>query len=475
MSIDFALYIDGQFLSGGGRVSEPVINPATGQALGHLPHASRDDLDRAIEAAQRAFKSWRRVAARERGKMLSAAAELIRQRLDAIARIMTLEQGKVLAEARGELLHAADVFDWYGEEGRRAYGRVVPGRDAGVRQLVLMEPVGPAAAFTPWNFPALTPARKIAGALAAGCTMVLKAAEETPGTAVAIAQALHDAGLPHGVLNLVFGVPAEVSSHLIAADPIRKISFTGSTAVGKHLLKLAADGVKRTTMELGGNAPVLVFDDADLDQAIATAVAGKYRNAGQVCIAPSRFFIQERVFDRFVEGFVRGVEAISVGDGLRDGVGMGPLANARRIEAMERVLSDAADHGGWLRTGGTRLRNDGFFFSPAVVTDLADDALLLREETFGPVAPITPFASFEEVIARANALPQGLAAYAFTRSSRIAADVSDALEAGMVGINTLAVSTPETPFGGHKQSGHGQEGGLEGLQAYLDVKLVVHA
>ena len=475
MYIDLALYIDGQFLSGGGRDGEPVINPATGQVLAELPHATRDDLDRAVAAAARAFEAWRRTSPFERGKILSRGADLIRERLDAIARIMTLEQGKPLAESKGEIQHAADIFDWCAEEGRRTYGRVIPGRDAKVRQLVLMEPVGPAAAFTPWNFPALTPARKIGGALAAGCSLVLKAAEETPGTALAIAHALHDAGLPPGVLNLVFGAPAEVSSQLIAADTIRKVSFTGSTAVGKQLMKLAADGVKRTTMELGGNAPVLVFADADLDHAIATAVAGKYRNAGQVCISPSRFFVQDAVYDRFVEGFVQGAQAIQVGDGLEPGVGMGPLANARRLEAMDRILADAEACGGKLRTGGTRLRNDGYFFSPAVVTDLSDEALLWRDETFGPVAPIARFSDFDEAIARANAVPQGLAAYAFTRSSRTAADVADALQSGMVGVNTLAISTPETPFGGHKESGFGQEGGTEGLQAYLNVKFVAQA
>ncbi len=475
MYIDLALYIDGQFLSGEGRLGEPVINPATGQALAELPHATTDDLDRAVAAAARAFETWRRTSAYDRGKILSRGADLIRERLDAIAEIMTLEQGKPLAESKGETLHAADILDWCAEEGRRAYGRVIPGRDPKVRQMVLMEPVGPAAAFTPWNFPALTPARKIAGALAAGCSLVLKAAEETPGTALAIARALHDAGLPPGVLNLVFGVPSEVSSRLIAADPIRKVSFTGSTAVGKHLMKLAAEGVKRTTMELGGNAPVLVFADADLDHAIAAAVAGKYRNAGQVCISPARFFVQDQVYDRFVDGFVKGAQAIKVGDGLEAGVGMGPLANARRLEAMDRILADAEARGGKLRAGGTRLRNDGYFFAPAVVTDLGDDAVLFRDETFGPIAPITRFSDFDEVIARANAVPQGLASYAFTRSSRTAADLADGLQAGMVGVNTMAISTPETPFGGHKESGFGQEGGLEGLQAYLNVKFVAQA
>ena len=470
-----ALHIGGRFLGGEGRTGEPVLNPATGEVLAELPHASARDLDDAIDAAAAAFRTWRGVSPRERGRILSSAAALIRDRRETIARVMTLEQGKTLAEALGEIAYAAEVFDWYAEEGRRAYGRVVPGADPQVRQLVLSAPVGPAAAFTPWNFPALTPARKIAGALAAGCTLVLKAAEETPGTALELVRALHDAGLPPGVLNLVFGVPSEVSRRLIESDAIRKVSFTGSTAVGRQLAGLAGERLKRTTMELGGNAPVLVFADADVDRAAAMAAAGKYRNAGQICIAPSRFYVQEAVYDRFVEGFVGAAAALRVDDGLKPGAQMGPLANARRVEAMERLIEDAAAHGGKVRTGGKRLGNAGYFFAPTVVTDLTDEALLLREETFGPIAPITPFHDFDDAIARANGVPLGLAAYAFTGSARTAQDVSDALEAGMVGINTLAVSTPETPFGGWKESGHGQEGGIEGLQAYLEVKFVAQA
>jgi succinate-semialdehyde dehydrogenase/glutarate-semialdehyde dehydrogenase len=469
------LYIDGQFLDGVGRESEPVINPATGQTLTLLPHATPGDLDQALAAAARGFLVWKRWNAYDRAKLMAKAADLIRERIEAIARTMTLEQGKVLAEARAEILHAADLFDWYGQEGRRTYGRVVPGRDLSVRQTVLMEPVGPVAAFTPWNFPALTPARKLAGALGAGCSIVLKAAEETPGTALALIQALHDAGLPPGVANLVFGAPAEVSARLIADPVIKKITFTGSTPVGRHLLRLAADGAKRATMELGGNAPVLVFADADLEAAVATCVAGKYRNAGQVCVSPSRFFVQESVYDRFVEGFVKGARAAIVGDGLDPSTTMGPLANARRLEAMDRVVADALARGGKVRTGGGRIGDTGYFFQPTVVTDMGDDALLLCDETFGPVAPITPFKTFDEVIARANAVPQGLAGYAFTCNSRIAADLADTLQTGMLGINTFAVSTPETPFGGVKESGYGREGGIEGLQAYLHEKLVVQA
>jgi succinate-semialdehyde dehydrogenase/glutarate-semialdehyde dehydrogenase len=472
MYTDLALFIDGAFLSGEGRDSEPVVNPATGQALAQLPHATVVDLDRALASAAAAFPIWRSAPAYDRGRILKRAADLIRERKPAIARIMTLEQGKPLAESESEIAYAADVLEWYGEEGRRAYGRVVPSRVPGLTHTVMPEPVGVCLGFTPWNFPALTPARKIGGALAAGCPVILKAAEETPGTAVEIARAFADAGLPAGVLALVFGKPAAVSSHLIASPISRKISFTGSTPVGKHLMRLAIDGMKRTTMELGGHGPVLVFDDVDPAATGRLAAAGKYRNAGQVCISPTRFYVQESAYDAFVEGFVDAARRVKVGNGLEPGVMMGPLANSRRVEAMERMVADVRDRGGKIRVGGARRGNEGFFFDPTVITDLPDGALLMTEEPFGPIAPIVPFRTLEEVLPRANSLPFGLAAYAFTSSARTAAAVAERLEAGMVGINSFAVSTPETPFGGVKDSGHGSEGGLEGLQAYFNTKLV---
>jgi succinate-semialdehyde dehydrogenase/glutarate-semialdehyde dehydrogenase len=472
MYADLALFIDGAFLSGEGRDSEPVLNPATGQALAQLPHATTADLDRALASAAAAFPIWRRVSAYDRGRILKRAADLIRERKPAIARIMTLEQGKPLAESESEIAHAADVLEWYGEEGRRAYGRVIPSRVPGLSHTVTPEPVGVCLGFTPWNFPALTPARKIGGALAAGCPVILKAAEETPGTAVEIARAFADAGLPPGVLALVFGKPAEVSSHLIASPISRKVSFTGSTAVGKHLMRLAIDGMKRTTMELGGHGPVLVFDDVEPAAAARLAAASKYRNAGQVCISPTRFYVQESAYNAFVAGFVEAARSVKVGNGLEAGVTMGPLANPRRVEAMERMVADARDRGGRIRVGGARRGNEGLFFDPTVITDLPDDALLMTEEPFGPIAPIVPFRTLEDVLPRANALPFGLAAYAFTSSARTAAAVAEGLEAGMVGINGFSVSNPETPFGGVKDSGHGSEGGLEGLQAYFNTKLV---
>jgi len=471
-----SLFIDGrEIVEGDGRVAEPVVDPASDRVLGNLPHATAADLDEAIAASLRAFAGWSRTPAIERSAILRRAAALLCERIERIAGILTLEQGKPVAESKGEIQHAIELFEWYAEEGRRAYGRIVPSRNEDVMHLVMQEPLGPCAAFTPWNFPMLTPARKVAGALAAGCTVILKPSEETPGTAVEMFRALHDAGLPEGCAQLVFGVPADVSAHLIAAPEIRKVSFTGSTPVGIHLMKLAADGVKRTTMELGGNAPVIVFDDADYDSTLAGLAATKLRNAGQVCISPGRFFVHDRVYDRFVKDLAKRFEAAVVGNGLDVGTTMGPLANIRRVEAMERFISDAETGGGKVLTGGNRIGNAGNFVAPAVVTDLSDKALLLREEAFCPAVPVVRFGSDEEVFARANSVEAGLAGYVFTRSQKRIRNASRDLKVGMVGINSFAVSTPETPFGGTKASGFGSEGGIEGLQAYFDTKLVTIA
>jgi len=475
MYANLAPYIDGEWISGGARESEQVINPATEKALATLTHASKADLDRALEAAEKGYKIWRGTAPYERARIMRKAADLIRERLDAVARMLTMEQGKVLAEARIEVAVSADIIEWYAEEGKRAYGRIIPSRAAGVRQMTVQEPVGVCAAFTPWNFPGVTPARKIGGALGAGCSLIIKASEETPGTCVELVRAFHDAGLPKGVLNLVFGVPARISEHIIASDIVRKVSFTGSVPVGKHLTKLAAEGMKRTTMELGGHSPVIVFGDADPEKSAEIAAAGKYRNAGQVCISPTRFYVQEDNYDRFVRRFVDYAKNLKLGDGLAEGTTMGPLANPRRLEAMEGFVADAKKRGAEIKAGGARHGNQGFFFAPTVVTNLPDDSRLMTEEPFGPVAPITSFKTFDEVVERANALPFGLAAYTFTTSTRTANLISDALESGMVGVNSLAISTPETPFGGMKESGYGHEGGVEGLEAYTQKKLVIQA
>ena len=473
---DLSLFIDGAFLPAEGRTTEPVLDPANGAVLGQLPHAGEADLDLALDAAATAFIGWSKTSAYDRSRILERAADLIRERAEAIATVLTLEQGKPLAEARVEVLVSADIIEWYAEEGRRAYGRIIPNRVPGTRHLVLLEPVGPALAFTPWNFPALTPARKIGGALAAGCSLVLKPSEETPGTALELARALADAGLPKGVLNIVFGQPAAVSTRLIASPLARKVSFTGSVEIGKHLSRLAVDGgLKRTTMELGGHAPVVIFGDVDPAQIAKIAAGGKFRNAGQVCISPTRFYVHESIHDSFVESFVEQASALKLGHGLEAGTTMGPLANPRRIAAMERFVADARQRGGQIRTGGNRHRNEGNFFEPTVITGLPDDALLMTQEPFGPVAPIVPFRDFDEVVKRANSLDFGLAAYAFTGSVKTATAISESLKSGMVGVNSLAISNPETPFGGVKDSGHGQEGGIEGLQAYFETKLVVQA
>jgi succinate-semialdehyde dehydrogenase / glutarate-semialdehyde dehydrogenase len=475
MYTDLALYIDGQWLSGGGRKSEDVVNPASGKVLAQLPHASRADLDAALAAAEKGFALWKATSAYDRAKVLRKAADLLRERADHVAKVQTQEQGKVYPESRVEVLTSADIIDWYAEEGRRAYGRVVPGRQKGVRQIVLQEPVGVVAAFTPWNFPTLTPVRKIAGALAAGCSLIIKASEETPGGCVELVKCFADAGLPAGVLNLVFGVPSEISEYLIPSPIVKKISFTGSVPVGKHLAGLAAKGMKKATMELGGHSPVVVFGDADPEKVADTIGAFKYRNAGQVCISPTRFYVQEDSYSKFVARFTEYAKGLKVGDGLEKGNAMGPLANPRRLDAMESFVNDAKEHGGKIATGGSRQGNQGFFFQPTVITDVPDDAKIMREEPFGPVAPVVPFKTFDEVVERANSLPFGLAAYAFTSSGATAAAIGDALQSGMVGVNSVAISTPETPFGGVKESGYGSEGGIEGLQAYLNTKFISQA
>lgn len=475
MYSDLKLYIDGQWLNGEGRKGEDVVNPATGKVLAQLPHASKADLDSALGAAQKGFQVWKSTSAYERGKIMRKAADLLRERVEQVATAQTMEQGKSINESRIEVMTSADIIDWYAEEGRRAYGRIVPGRGKGVRQIVLQEPVGVVAAFTPWNFPTLTPVRKIAGALAAGCSIIIKASEETPAGCFELVKCFADAGLPAGVLNLVFGVPAQISEHLVASDIVRKISFTGSIPVGKHLAGLAAKGMKRATMELGGHSPVVVFDDFDPEKAADIISAFKYRNAGQVCISPTRFYVQEKGYNKFVARFTEYAKNLKLGDGLEKGTTLGPLANPRRLDAMESFVNDAKARGGKIQTGGNRHGNQGFFFEPTVITDVPDDSKIMTEEPFGPVAPIVPFKTFDEVVQRANSLQFGLAAYTFTNSSSQAIAIGDAIQSGMVGVNSVAISTPETPFGGIKESGYGSEGGIEGLQAYMNTKFISQA
>ncbi|OVZ57376.1 NAD-dependent succinate-semialdehyde dehydrogenase [Pigmentiphaga sp. NML080357] len=469
---DLALYIDGEFIQGGGRREQDVINPATQEVLGKLPHASRADLDRALAAAQRAFESWKKTSPMERSRILRKVAELARERAQDIGRNLTLDQGKPLAEAVAEIMTCSEHAEWHAEECRRIYGRVIPPRNPAVRQFVVREPVGVCAAFTPWNFPFNQAIRKVSAAVAAGCTIILKGPEDTPSAVVAMAQLFHDAGLPPGVLNIVWGVPSEISTYLIESPIVRKISFTGSVPVGKQLAALAGAHMKRTTMELGGHSPVLVFDDADVEPAAEMLARMKIRNAGQVCISPTRFYVQEKAYDKFVARFADTIASIKVGDGLGKGVEMGPLAHERRLMAMETFLDDASQRGGRVVTGGSRMGEKGYFFSPAVVTDIPDDSKLMTEEPFGPIAPVTRFKTIEEVLKRANSLPFGLASYVFTNSLKTATAVSNGLEAGMVNINHFGVALAETPFGGVKDSGIGSEGGVETFDGYLVTKFI---
>jgi succinate-semialdehyde dehydrogenase/glutarate-semialdehyde dehydrogenase len=469
------LFIDGAWCAAASGRTLPVMNPATGKQIGTLAHAEKADLDRALEAASKGFATWRKISAFERYKIMRKAANLLRERLDLVATLMTMEQGKTVAEAKGEILNGCDTIDWFAEEARRAYGRVIPARAEGVYQLVIQEPVGPVAAFTPWNFPINQIVRKLSAALAAGCSIIIKAPEETPASPAELIRAFADAGVPAGVVNLVYGVPAEISSYLIPHPVIRKISFTGSTVVGKQLAAMAGAHMKRMTMELGGHAPVIVFDDADVELAAKTMVGSKFRNAGQVCVSPTRFLVQEGVYNKFVEKFVDATKMLKVGNGLDASSTMGSLANPRRSSAMEMNVEDAAKHGGKIRTGGHRIGKEGNFFEPTVITEVPNDAHAMNNEPFGPMAMINPFKTFDDAVTEANRLPFGLAAYAWTKSAKTANAIASQVETGMITINHLGLAIPEVPFGGVKDSGYGSEGGTEAIEAYLNPKFVSQA
>ncbi len=469
------LHIDGEWTRSASGQTLEVLNPATGEVNGKLAHAGIPDLDRALDATARGFAQWRRVSAFDRSKLLRRAADLLRERAGDIARLMTLEQGKPLAEARLEAVAGADVIDWFAEEARRTYGRVIPARAEGVYQLSLREPVGPVAAFTPWNFPINQANRKIAIALAAGCSIIVKGPEETPASCAALVQCYVDAGLPPGVVQLVFGTPAEISEYLIPHPTIRKVSFTGSTPVGKQLAALAGLHMKRATMELGGHAPAIVFADADVEAASRQLAASKFRNAGQVCISPTRFLVQDAVYEQFVDRFTTLAKAVKVGNGLEDGTQMGPLANPRRITAMETLIADAVQKGAEVRTGGKRIGNVGNFFEPTVMTGVNKEMRVMNEEPFGPLAVIAPFTAMEDLVEEANRLPYGLASYAFTRSTATASTVAARVEAGMMTVNHIGLALPEVPFGGIKDSGTGSEGGTEAIESYLNIKFITQA
>ncbi len=469
---DTLLFLDGRWTPAAQERTIAVLNPATNEEIGRVAQAGSADLDIALNAAARGFECWRKISAFERYKVMRKAAEIIRLRAPYIARCLTLEQGKPLAESFLETANCADLIDWFAEEGRRAYGWVIPARNPDVQQLAIKEPVGPVAAFTPWNFPLNQAVRKISAALAAGCSIIVKAPEETPAAPAELVRAFADAGVPAGTLGLVYGDPAEISAHLIPHPIVRKITFTGSTSVGKHLAALAGTHMKRATMELGGHAPAIIFDDADIDAAARQLAQFKFRNAGQVCTSPSRFLIQERVYEQFVERFVNYAEMLKVGDGMTADTSMGPLANERRVMAVEALISDATSKGGKIRTGGSRLSNKGNFFAPTVISDATIDMRAMNEEPFGPLAMVMPFRDLDDAAKEANRLPYGLASFAFTRSLRNAHAISAAVEAGMMTINHIGLAFAEVPFGGVKDSGYGSEGGMEAMQPYLNTKFV---
>ncbi|MXO65177.1 NAD-dependent succinate-semialdehyde dehydrogenase [Altericroceibacterium endophyticum] len=465
------MIIDGEKVSGGGRNTFDVVNPATGETIGALPMAEAADLDRALEVAEKGFRIWRKSTPQERASVLQGAARLMMERKEDLARVATMEQGKPLAEARIEVMMNVGLFNFYAGEVSRLYGRELV-RPEGTRSTIRLEPVGPVAAFAPWNFPIGNPGRKLGAPVAAGCSVIMKSAEETPASALGVLQCLLDAGLPKEVAQAVFGVPDDVSRHLLGSPIIRKLSFTGSTVVGKHLARLATENMQRTTMELGGHGPVLVFDDVDVERVLNTAVPGKYRNAGQVCVSPTRFIVQENVFEKFRDGFVERAKALKVGDGLAEDTQMGPMANPRRPEAIDAMIANAKEKGATLHTGGERIGNQGFFYAPSVLSEIPLDADIMNEEPFGPVALINPFRSEDDMIAEANRLPYGLAAYAWTEDYKRQQRLGAELEAGMVGINSHMIGGADAPFGGVKWSGHGSEDGPEGVRACMVTKAV---
>jgi succinate-semialdehyde dehydrogenase/glutarate-semialdehyde dehydrogenase len=470
---ELKLFIDGNWKSGEGRDAFTVINPVTANRIADVPLATAADLEEALAAADRAWPLWRSTDVEKRAAILHKTADLLKERADHIARILTQEQGKPVGEARLEVLGSAQMFSWYAEEIKRDYGRTLV-RPTGQRSIVIRQPVGPTATFTPWNFPIYLLAKKVAAALAAGCTVISRPPQETPGCTGEMFRALADAGIPAGVAQLVHGKAQLVSETLIASPIIRKVSFTGSVPVGKQLMHQAADSMTRITLELGGHAPVLIFDDCDLGKTLDMVVPQKFRNAGQVCVSPTRFYVQEGIYDAFLKGFAERTAKVKIGDGLDPDTKMGPLANARRPDEIEKLVNDAEAKGARVLAGGQR-GDGGFFFQPTLLGDVPTSADIMNDEPFGPVAVTAKFATFDEAIEQANRLPFGLAAFAFTENGRRANLLGDAIESGMVGINSFAISSADAPFGGVKDSGFGSEGGKEGLETYQVVKAIHQA
>ncbi|HAA91003.1 MAG TPA: NAD-dependent succinate-semialdehyde dehydrogenase [Rhodospirillaceae bacterium] len=467
---DLQLIINGEYLS---RDGAPVINPSTGESIADVPFATEADLASALEAAAQGFKIWSEMSPAKRETIMRDTAALLRERADEIAQAITLEQGKPVAQSKVEIMRACEIIEWDASEGRRTYGRVIPSQMP-LTHTVLRKPIGPVAALSPWNFPMNSPGRKVAGALAAGCSIILKASEETPAGAFELVRAYHDAGVPPGVVNLVFGVPSEISEYLIASDVTRLITFTGSIPVGKHLAGLAAKQMKPTIMELGGHAPVLVDEAVDPVEVAKTCVMGKSRNAGQVCVSPTRFLVHDGIYDSFLESFVEKANSLKIGDGFGSDIDMGPVANDRRLTAMQEFVADATDKGAELAAGGHQIGNQGYFHEMTVLANVPDDARVSNEEPFGPLAIVNKVGSMDDAIDVANRLPYGLASYAFTNSADVAEQLAHRVESGNLSLNHLVASVAETPFGGVKESGYGREGGTEGLDGYTVVKNVSH-
>ena len=466
------MYIGGQFVDGNGESSQSVMNPSNNEVLATLPYASESDLDRALESSEQAFRLWKKEPAVGRSRILRKVAELIRERAENTGRVLTLEQGKPVREAIGEVLSCAEHAEWHAEECRRIYGRIIPSRKSNVQQTALKEPIGVCVAFSPWNFPFSQAFRKVVAAIGAGCTVILKGSSDTPASVMLMAQIFHDAGLPKGVFNVVSGDSGMISEYLIRSPIVQKISFTGSTPVGRKLASLAGANMKRCTMELGGHAPVIVCDDADIDKAVKDLAGFKFRNAGQICICPTRFFVQRNIYNDFVSRFSEEAKKIKVGCGSDGSTTMGPLAQSRRVGEMQKLVDDACQKGGVLVTGGETPSGAGNFYPPTVLKDVPDDAMFMNDEPFGPIAGFVPFDSITEVLERANRLSFGLAAYAYTSSVSNAHRITNGLEVGMVSVNHIGLALAETPFGGVKESGYGREGGSETFDSYLATKFV---
>ncbi|MDH5528429.1 MAG: NAD-dependent succinate-semialdehyde dehydrogenase [Paracoccaceae bacterium] len=471
---DLNLFIHGGWRAASDRATKPVTDPATEEVLGTIAEASPEDVDAALSSAKEGFAVWRRTGTWDRAAKMRKVADLIRERQVDIARLMSLETGKPMAEAMGETGAAADQFEWYSEETKRIYGQVIEARTADSRMAVIYQPVGVVAAFSAWNFPALLPARKLAAALAAGCSIIVKPAGETPACCAALIQACQDAGIPPGVVNMLTGNSNQIAQQLIRSPIVRKVSVTGSVPIGKQILSLAAEGVKKVSMELGGHGPVLIFDDFDAQKAAEICATTKFRNCGQVCISPTRFYVHESSYDAFAGRFAEIAKSLKIGRGLDEGVQVGPMANKRGLKTIQSMTQDALDRGAELLAGGKTPAgfNKGHFIEPTVLGRVPDDALVMNEEPFGPIAPITTFSDYDEVIERANSLPFGLAGYVFSNNLSVATRAYEDLEVGMVGVNEMLLATAEAPFGGVKESGMGREGGSLGIMDYLDPKYV---